>query len=63
MSRSVGKPTAAVIRRTCRFRPSLNSTSIHAVGIALRLRIGGSRGHSPSGSAMTRAGAGRVGPS
>ena len=50
MSRSVGWPTAAVMRRTWRLRPSRSSSSIHDVGIALRTRIGGSRAQSHSGS-------------
>ena len=45
MSRSVGRPTAAVIRRTCRLRPSASVSASHAVGMASRARIGGSRGH------------------
>ncbi len=36
ISRSVGKPTLAVIRRTCRFLPSLIANRIHAVGIVAR---------------------------
>ena len=63
ISRRVGKPMAAVIRRTCRLRPSRSSSSIQAVGMALRTRIGGCRGQSPAGSSISRASAGRVGPS
>ena len=62
ISRSVGSPTAAVIRRTCRLRPSVSVSSSQAVGIALRTRIGGSRGHSPAGSGIDRASAGAVAP-
>ncbi len=40
MRRSVGNPTAAVIRRTCRFLPSTSVSSSQDVGIALRNRIG-----------------------
>jgi len=38
---SVGNPTAAVIRRTCRSWPSLTTGSSHAVGMAFRTRMGG----------------------
>ena len=50
--RSVGWPTAAVMRRTWRLRPSRITNSIHAVGMLARWRIGGSRGHS-AGSGNT----------
>jgi len=60
--RSVGNPTAAVMRRTCRLRPSLIVSSIQLVAILRRKRIGGSRGHS-AGSGTIRACAGRVRPS
>ncbi len=63
ISRSVGCPTAAVMRRTCRLRPSRIPISIHDVGIAARYRIGGSRGQSRGGASMSRARAGRVRPS
>src|SRR5690606_29569319 len=44
-SRKVGSPTAAVIRRTCRLRPSVMTTCSQASGTVLRKRTGGSRGH------------------
>jgi hypothetical protein len=62
-SRSVGRPTAAVIRRTWRLRPSWIVSSIHASGTCLRKRTGGSRGHSTGGGSSRRACAGSVGPS
>jgi len=40
----VGCPIAAVIRRTCRFRPSVSLTPIHTSGTLGRTRIGGTRG-------------------
>ena len=61
--RRVGKPTAAVMRRAWRLRPSRRVSSIQLVGMAARRRIGGSRGHRPAGSSIKRAWAGRVGPS
>lgn len=46
-SRSVGWPTAAVMRRTWRLRPSLwMLKASQAVGMLCRTRIGGSRSHS-----------------
>lgn len=63
MRRRVGWPTAAVIRRTWRFRPSVRVSSSQLSGMDLRARIGGSRGQSQTGSGITRASAGRVGPS
>jgi hypothetical protein len=44
ISRSVGQPTSAVIRRTCRFFPSVSTISIHVSGIDFLTRMGGSRG-------------------
>ena len=44
--RKVGRPTAAVIRRTWRFLPSSSVIAIHPVGLSARARIGGLRGHS-----------------
>ena len=41
MSRKVGCPMAAVMRRTWRFLPSVNSKPIQQVGTVLRKRIGG----------------------
>jgi len=63
ISRSVGSPTAAVIRRTWRLRPSRITSSIHPSGTDFRTLIGGTRGQSHAGSATPRALAGRVGPS
>ena len=60
--RSVGNPTAAVIRRTCRFLPSLIVSLIQLVGIDLRTRIGGWRSQRAPGSVAT-ARAGLVIPS
>ena len=57
--RKVGWPTAAVIRRTWRLRPSLITISIHWVGIFLRSRIGVSRAQS-FGAGMSLTCAGRV---
>ncbi len=57
--RKVGSPTAAVIRRTCRLRPSRNSSSSQLVGMESRRRIGGSRSGQP-GSSMLRTRAGLV---
>ena len=42
-SRSVGSPTAAVIRRTWRLRPSRRESSIQLVGMEARQRTGGVR--------------------
>ena len=42
IKRRVGKATAAVIRRTCRLRPSLSSSSNQLVGTDWRHLIGGS---------------------
>ena len=42
--RKVGCPTAAVIRRTCRFFPSTSTRPIQQVGTVLRKRTGGTRG-------------------
>ena len=65
ISRRVGKPMAAVMRRTCRLRPSCSSSSNQVVGMLRRSRIGGCRGAIPSrclgGSCLTRAG--RLNPS
>src|SRR6185312_4526853 len=63
ISRSVGKPTAAVMRRTWRLRPSRKVSVSQLVGMLLRKRTGGSRGHNQSGSTACSAGAGKVGPS
>ena len=52
-SRSVGRPTAAVMRRTWRLRPSRIVSSSQAVGMCLRKRTGGSRGHSQPGAARS----------
>ena len=43
ISRRVGRPTAAVMRRTWRFRPSRSCSSSQLVGMLARYRIGGSR--------------------
>ena len=63
ISLRVGRPTAAVMRRTWRFRPSLRDSSTQLVGIDARNRIGGSRSGSSdvidSGNRLARAG--RVG--
>ena len=61
--RRVGKPTAAVMRRTCRLRPSRIVSRSHAVGTFLRNRIG--TGRSGRGGSVSRSStsAGRVGPS
>ena len=61
-SRRVGWPTAAVIRRTCRLRPSVIVSLIQQSGTVLRMRTGGSRGQS-AGGAIRSASAGRVIPS
>ena len=46
MSLSVGNPTAAVMRRTCLFLPSVKVNSNHVSGTVLRTRMGGTRsGH------------------
>ena len=45
ISLRVGCPTAAVMRRTWRFRPSRIVSSIQESGIDLRWRMGGFRGH------------------
>jgi hypothetical protein len=63
IKRKVGWPTAAVMRRTWRLRPSLMRSSIQESGISLRTRIGGSRGHGSVSSGRRRAWAGRVRPS
>jgi hypothetical protein len=52
-NRSVGNPTAAVIRRTWRFLPSVSVSANQAVGTLLRNRIGGSRG-GKSGSELSK---------
>ena len=52
-SRSVGCPTAAVMRRTCRLRPSVSSSEIQQSGTFNRNRIGGSRGGN-SGAGSSR---------
>ena len=46
INRKVGCPMAAVIRRTWRFLPSINSSPIQQSGTLLRNRIGGWRGES-----------------
>src|SRR5262249_13900225 len=43
-SLNVGCPTAAVILRTCRFFPSVNSSPIQHAGTVFRYLIGGTRG-------------------
>src|SRR5690348_16997132 len=64
ISRNVGRPTAAVIRRTCRLRPSRRVSSIQESGTDLRKRTGGSRGQSQAGApSSARTCAGRVRPS
>jgi uncharacterized membrane protein len=63
ISRKVGQPIAAVMRRTWRLRPSRIVSFSQRVGIALRKRIGGSRGHSHSGGSVRSASAGSVTPS
>ena len=62
-SRNVGRPTAAVMRRTWRFRPSRSSRSIQAVGISRRTRIGGSRGQRSAAPRWRARAAGWVWPS
>lgn len=57
--RKVGKPTLAVMRRTCLFFPSVKPISSHAVGIDCRKRIGGSRDQRSAGSGIRRAEHGR----
>ncbi len=52
MSRRVGNPTAAVIRRTWRFRPSVISNCNQWVGTVLRKRTGGSRAQRLGGSSI-----------
>ena len=59
-SRKVGWPTAAVMRRTCRFLPSRRVSSSQSVGIARRTLIGGVRAHRSTGSSMRRVAAGKV---
>ena len=59
-SLSVGKPVAAVMRRTWRFLPSTSVSSSHAVGILARKRTGGSRGGTSGSPGMRRARHGRV---
>ena len=49
-SRKVGCPTAAVIRRTCRLRPSRMVIRSQAVGTFLRNRIGTDRSGKAGGS-------------
>ena len=62
-SRNVGWPTAAVIRRTWRFRPSRRTRRIQAVGTFLRNRIGTGRSGRSGLGVSSSASAGRVGPS
>jgi len=59
ISRGVGWPTAAVMRRTCRLRPSAITSSSQRVAICCRTRTGGSRDHSAAGLGMLRARVGR----
>src|SRR5690554_7889121 len=47
VSRNRGNPTAAVIRRTCRVRPSAMGHSGPRAGTVLRLRTGGTPGQRP----------------
>ena len=61
-SRRVGNPTAAVMRLTWRLRPSRMVIASQLVGMLLRKRTGGWRGHR-AGSAICSTSAGRVGPS
>ncbi len=72
--RSTARPTSESVAasgsrppRSCAAPAGCGPRSVRArstpSGWPCALRIGGSRGHSHSGSAMTRAGAGRVGPS
>ncbi len=63
ISRSVGNPTAAVMRRTWRLRPSRIASSSKAVGMLLRSLMGGWRSYTCAGGSSRRALAGRVGPS
>src|SRR5688500_4382557 len=53
IKRSVGWPTAAVMRLTCLFFPSWITTSSHAVGTLRRTLIGTGRSHN-SGSCLSR---------
>jgi hypothetical protein len=52
-NRKVGKPTAAVIRRTCLFLPSVKVMLSQLVGTLFRNRIGGSRSGSASGVSIS----------
>src|SRR5690606_42042777 len=63
IKRSVGKPTAEVIRRTWRVRPSQIEISTQDVGTEARRRTGGLRSHNHSASDSFSASAGRVLPS
>jgi len=57
---SVGNPTAAVIRLTCRFFPSMSCNSSQLVGIACLKRTGGSRGNTVGPATNKHASHGRV---
>ena len=63
ISRSVGNPILAVIRRTCLFFPSLIFSSIQLSAIDLRTLMGGFLSQSHFGSSIVRAFAGFVSPS
>ncbi len=58
--RSVGWPTAAVMRRTWRFLPSVSSSEIQVSGTDLRTRIGGTRAGKSGAGSSARARQGRV---
>src|SRR6267143_697717 len=58
--RRVGRPTAAVIRRTCRFRPSRKMILSQQSGTVLRNRIGGFLGGKSGACSRARATQGRA---
>lgn len=60
-NRSVGCPTAAVMRRTCLFRPSRRRNSIQKSCTFFRKRTGGSRGGNSGWGSKNPAPAGSVG--
>ena len=61
--RSVGCPTAAVMRRTWRLRPSVIESFSQAVGTFLRKRIGTGRSGNGGSASSSSTRAGRVRPS
>lgn len=52
ISLSVGKPTCAVMRLTCRFFPSVIISLIHEVGMSFLNLTGGFRSHNQLGSSI-----------